>query len=179
MSLEQKYAEIKTLQEEIKTLQEKIKSIQYSIKKEQDEAMVKCDVQQLGNLRDYLLKHTVCFERLSLQKLHHATTSYDIGLYTYNLYSFGFRHVGCYTCEKRHDISNIYIERVPLPTNNIERQLYPHVVEYLQPYLPIHFEWYEDSLDEGYGYRLRPQNNAPIGVDLQRGVSVSAYYLMS
>jgi len=186
MSAEQ-INQINQLNEEIETLQKKIKSIQNDMQKDKDELNVVQDTQQLLKMRDYLLKYEVCFEMLSLQKLHYVTTAYNIGLYTYKLYSFEFnnnnnfelvKQTGYKTCENKVNISNIYIENVPLPTNDIEKRLYPHVVKYLQPFLPIKFEWYTELLDEGYGYRLRPQNKAPIYVDLQRGASLSVHYFI-
>ncbi len=146
------------------------------------EQLVAEDVAYLTNMYEYLEKHHVYFGHLQIKKLHHVVDAYNIGSYNYPLTITGIdvnavmHRFGGF--EQQIDDSNICISAIPEPTNEQERMLYPHIVSYLRPALPIKLELYTNTFDEGYGgYWLRPmleepkQSQWPIHISMKGQVS--------
>lgn len=110
---------------------------------------------------------------------------YDYKLYYYPLNINGInysqiqqtkQHGAQIFLQKIND-SNISINEIPLPKNEIEQYLYPHVVDHLRPILPIKLRQAEDMF--GDGYILIPvgeHGNVRIGINKFDDAYLMVYY---
>lgn len=168
--LNQQYNIIKN---KIDITKNKIKDIKLKADKEND-------IIELERVNKYLLENKVYFGDINLKKLYHAKSSYDIDTYYYKLkinnFSRGnFSELYGNIFEDCTNIEDLSITCISEPSNNIEKNLYPYIVTYLQSYLPIKFEKCSNIYDEGYN--LKAKNNAPISFTMNDGAFIRVYYL--
>lgn len=181
VELEQQRAELDQQLMQIKSKRSIVESeLQQLIEIEEKNA----DLKQLNNIYDYLAKHVAYFDGLRMKRLNHAVHAWGIECYRYNLGMAGLDMSSATQCShmyhkklgKMMDVSNMCLESVPLPKNDVEKKLYPHVVAYLQPHLPIAFECYIGLHDEDC-YSVRPKKSAPIHFNLADGAYLYMYHL--
>jgi hypothetical protein len=157
---------METLDSELQTLRKQRQAIDLHIRRLEGEQRLlrqakeeAYGIKQLNAMRQYLQQHMVSFGGSNFGMMSHASDAYDIGAYLYPL---------CDTETKT-------IDAIPLPRNNIETKLYPHIVAFLGPHLPIEFEEHRDKFDDKQYFPRR--NNLPVSYNEKRGGAIYVHYL--
>lgn len=133
-------------------------------------------VAELTEMREYLKKHTVYFGTLSIDGPPQLLHLYDIGYCLFSLPITNFvpnpRKNGFF--KTAEEIRNMSISDISRPIFATEERVYPYVVEYLKPHLPITFDCQDNN--EGYGFSARPARNAPISFQTNKGAYLYVYF---
>ena len=140
---------------------------------------------EIENLHYYLQKNIVSFGRSrNLLLVGYAFYVYGITNYMYKLNISGIDYTKVKQSPKMQIIEpincdDVYIRDIPQPTNEIEEQLYPFIVSYLSPSLPIKIGIITTLYNENT-YNLVIENkelNILIGINSFDDAYVNIYYL--
>lgn len=173
--------EMHSTENEIYKIQKQLK-----LKKKQQKHI---DLIELENISNYLLQNYAYFGDLKLKLIssYDLLKSYNINWYKYVLDNIKIQiktnqsNMFCNSSnlfDDKFDVSNIKVENIEQPKNDIENKLFPYIEQYLHNYWPITFEMIH-CYDYGYSLKIKKNNDgySPIMIDEKFNVYICVYYL--